>query len=902
MKSWRRLTGGASKSKSPTQVQTEAVPTPLIQRQTVAPQQPVHVLEEPAESIAIEDSSLEDEFTLGLQEVHDMREKYNLILKAAEAVQERAREFGEALKKLSELKGSAFGSLDDDDVRKVYKDVAATETKVSRLFEGYAEHVGLTVTGPTENLLRELDQVEDTKEQYDEIRQEYEQHGKPKQQKGDKGAEQEVKDRYDEVAMTLGCRLQSMGQRRPRSLLTQAIRHHATQMRLFKRGLQEVLSLEPSMRRLSKEIRVARTVDEEDEEEEEEEDDEDDIDDEMVIVRSIDDTAWQGSGLLPHSVNELQELPKDMPMEWSALLSGLDSTLQSMGAHTMDKQDAVFAMNAVLSAARQTGRSPYASARGGGGRANLLGSFSAPLSSQGTPTSELSLASGGSSALASPSTNNFSFLPSSAASGMRSAAPPSAATGTQKPEPLPQPFTVEGLLRATQAPARGSSAPSLTTPFSLGSGPGGYHPDSRDFGKASSRSGPLLSNRWTSGGGGVMPPFSLHMSGPLPSPSAVEQSLAHAPSAGGPGSGLTSSSAERAGAGASARHGPGTGLSFRQGYKRPGGSKSGPILQGTQSMRHYGQPAGPSLHHTSSNSSYRAVASSGPLPLSGQSFRSEPLHKSGPIGRSPLGDATSSPPRVSELYPLPPPPLNSSAPASFATTSALLSTSLGSSAGAAEATGVSTGVVGSSTSGSASGSASVSVGAGSSSGGGSHSSLRGPPGLAPLPLQPRRFTLPQPGTQGASQRGSRGHRPSVPTILSESEEGESPVASSFAESPPARAALLSPSTPTTSLAGLASHATAGSNLTASTQTVGTLSALGSREREELLEQLSRDDFRLKRVSEPLPGGVSSVPDWSAVPSNAREGLLHALASAVVSRRSQATPNPQLGGSSVVASR
>ena len=83
---------------------------------------------------------------------------------------------------------------------------------------------------------------------------------------------------------------------------------------------------------------------------------------------------------------QLKELPKEMPVEWSTLLSSLDHTLRLRGVDTMDVGDAVFAMNAVMSAAAESGhRAGLQKPRGLGGSGNMYGSFSAPLTSLGTP-------------------------------------------------------------------------------------------------------------------------------------------------------------------------------------------------------------------------------------------------------------------------------------------------------------------------------------------------------------------------------------------------------------------------------------------------------------------------------------------------------------------------------------
>jgi hypothetical protein len=50
---------------------------------------------------------------------------------------------------------------------------------------------------------------------------------------------------------------------------------------------------------------------------------------------------------------QIKDLPQEMPAEWSALLHGLDQTLQEMGEQTLDTKDAVFAVNALLMASTE---------------------------------------------------------------------------------------------------------------------------------------------------------------------------------------------------------------------------------------------------------------------------------------------------------------------------------------------------------------------------------------------------------------------------------------------------------------------------------------------------------------------------------------------------------------------
>ena len=161
----------------------------------------------------------------------------------------------------------------------------------------------------------------------------------------------------------------------------------------------------------------------------------------------------------------------------------------------------------------------------------------------------------------------------------------------------------------------------------------------------------------------------MYMSGPLPSPQAVERAAA---------------------------------VSKQQQQMRTPSQKysaagPGPTFRNSQSLRYYSGPLDPSAGLYGSQGA-------GSIGHNSHALRPEPLHKSGPIGKSPLGgllSPTDSPPRVAELHKLPPPPLNSTAPASFATPPPPIPQMAAPTGGPR---------------------------------------LRGPPGLLPLPLPPSRCT------------------------------------------------------------------------------------------------------------------------------------------------------------------
>ncbi|XVF44301.1 hypothetical protein PTKIN_Ptkin02bG0109600 [Pterospermum kingtungense] len=127
-------------------------------------------------------------------------------------------------------------------------------------------HISQTITSPSESLLNELRTVEEMKRQCDEKRNVYEymamRHKEKGRSKGGKGENfsmqqlQVAHEEYDEEATLFVFRLKSLKQGQSRSLLTQAARHHAAQMRFFKKALKSLEEVEPHVQKITEQLHI----------------------------------------------------------------------------------------------------------------------------------------------------------------------------------------------------------------------------------------------------------------------------------------------------------------------------------------------------------------------------------------------------------------------------------------------------------------------------------------------------------------------------------------------------------------------------------------------------------------------------------------------------------------------
>jgi hypothetical protein len=185
-----------------------------------------------------------DELAQATREMQDMRDCYDTLLSAAAATASSAYEFAESLRDMGSclLEKTALNDHEEETGR-VLLMLGKIQFKLQKLIDNYRSHIIQTITVPSESLLNELRIVEEMKRQCDEKRDVYEymvtkyrERGRSKGGKGETFTLQQLqtaRDEYDEEATLFVFRLKSLKQGQSRSLLTQAARHHAAQVRLI---------------------------------------------------------------------------------------------------------------------------------------------------------------------------------------------------------------------------------------------------------------------------------------------------------------------------------------------------------------------------------------------------------------------------------------------------------------------------------------------------------------------------------------------------------------------------------------------------------------------------------------------------------------------------------------------
>ncbi|KAJ4974130.1 hypothetical protein NE237_007304 [Protea cynaroides] len=198
-----------------------------------------------------------DELAQAAQDMQDMRNCYDSLLSAAAATANSAYEFSESLREMGACLLEKTALNDDEDSGRVLLMLGKVQFELQKLVDNYRSHIFQTITTPSESLLNELRTVEEMKRQCDEKRKVYEymmeaqrEKGRSKSAKGESFSPQQLRaahDEYDEEATLFVFRLKSLKQGQSRSLLTQAARHHAAQLRFFRKGLQSIEAVEPQV-------------------------------------------------------------------------------------------------------------------------------------------------------------------------------------------------------------------------------------------------------------------------------------------------------------------------------------------------------------------------------------------------------------------------------------------------------------------------------------------------------------------------------------------------------------------------------------------------------------------------------------------------------------------------------
>ncbi|KAK4753649.1 hypothetical protein SAY87_001753 [Trapa incisa] len=207
-----------------------------------------------------------DEFSQASQDLDNMRDCYDSLLSAAAATTNSAYEFSESLRELGSCLFEKTSVNEDEESRKVLLMLGKVQLEIHKLLDRYRSHVSQTITVPSQSLLNELQTVEEMKRQCDEKRSLYQymavnhrENGRSRTGKGENFSVQQVQDareQYDEEATLFIFRLKSLKQGQSRSLLTQAVRHHAAQLHLFRKSLRCLEAPEPHVKLIAEEQHI----------------------------------------------------------------------------------------------------------------------------------------------------------------------------------------------------------------------------------------------------------------------------------------------------------------------------------------------------------------------------------------------------------------------------------------------------------------------------------------------------------------------------------------------------------------------------------------------------------------------------------------------------------------------
>ncbi|CAL5073420.1 unnamed protein product [Urochloa decumbens] len=203
-------------------------------------------------------ATVADELLAAAKDMADMRSCYDNLLSVAAAIANSAYEFSEALQEMGTCLLKRVTPNKEGMNDKVLLLLGKSQFELRKLVDSYRVHVLNTITTPSQSLLNELQTVEEMKRQCDDKRELFEfmlnaqkEKGRSKGAKGDTGASEQLKqaqEDFQEEATLFLFRLKSLKQGQFRSLFTQAARHHAAQLNLFRKGLKSLEAVEPHVK------------------------------------------------------------------------------------------------------------------------------------------------------------------------------------------------------------------------------------------------------------------------------------------------------------------------------------------------------------------------------------------------------------------------------------------------------------------------------------------------------------------------------------------------------------------------------------------------------------------------------------------------------------------------------
>ncbi|KAI3713915.1 hypothetical protein L1987_72503 [Smallanthus sonchifolius] len=198
-----------------------------------------------------------DELAQASQDMQDMRDCYDSLLTAAASTTNTAYEFSESLQEMGGCLLQKTALSDDEDSGRVLLMLGKVQFDIQKRVDNYRSHLSQTITIPSQSLLNELHIVEDMKKQCDEKRTTYEtlktqyEKGKMKNSKSEHVSSRQLQtawNEFDEDATLFIFRMKSLKNSQSRSLLTQAARHYAAQLNLFRKALKSLEAIEPHVK------------------------------------------------------------------------------------------------------------------------------------------------------------------------------------------------------------------------------------------------------------------------------------------------------------------------------------------------------------------------------------------------------------------------------------------------------------------------------------------------------------------------------------------------------------------------------------------------------------------------------------------------------------------------------
>ncbi|RZC76556.1 hypothetical protein C5167_000664 [Papaver somniferum] len=198
-----------------------------------------------------------DDFTQASKDLDEMKKRKDAILYAAAVAASSASAFSESLREMGACLLEQSAVTDDEQNGNDLRMLSKAQFELQELVDSYRSHI-FQIAAPSESILSELKTMEEMKQQCDEKRNAYQgllaaqtKMEKSRSFKGKTDSSQQLQTafiEYEREAICFVFRLNSLKKGHTRSLLTQAVQHHAAQTSLFSKGLKSLKEIDLEMR------------------------------------------------------------------------------------------------------------------------------------------------------------------------------------------------------------------------------------------------------------------------------------------------------------------------------------------------------------------------------------------------------------------------------------------------------------------------------------------------------------------------------------------------------------------------------------------------------------------------------------------------------------------------------